>query len=189
MTYHDIKLSHKLKVDMIVWNEVIGHEGYLDVSNCGKVRTLDKDVKNWPRGTRTIKGRVLSNNWLRNGYPSVSIDGRSTYVHRLVADAFVVGRTIERYCVNHIDGNKKNNNFKNLEWVTKKENSIHASKTGLLLFSKSITRSPDDLGVCMFYPQITKVIEDGYSRTGVSNCLSGLSKSSAGFKWNYCERA
>jgi len=174
---------------MMVWKKVYGQsEYYKEVSQCGKVRSLDKVVNNWPSGTRIIKGKVLSVNWLRNGYPSINVDGVPTYIHRLVAFSFVEGYDDERYCVNHIDGNKKNNNFKNLEWVTKKENSIHASKTGLLLFSKSIIRSEDYLGVCLFYPQITKVLFDGYNRTAVSNCLSGLSKSSAGFKWSYCER-
>jgi hypothetical protein len=51
-------------------------------------------------------------------------------VHRLVAQAFIPpvdGKTI----VNHIDGNKKNNNVENLEWVTHKENTAHAILNGL----------------------------------------------------------
>ena len=173
---------------MEIWKKAKGYESYFEVSSLGNIRSISRVVNNWPRGTRVIKGKALSSKWLRNGYPSVSRNGESIYVHRLVAMTFVTGFNKIKNCVNHIDGNKQNNKKENLEWVTKKENSIHASKTGLLLFSKSIIRSQDSLGVCKFYPQITSVVTDGYSRTAVNNCVKGLSNSSAGFKWSYCER-
>ena len=44
-------------------------------------------------------------------------------VHRLIADAFVAGRTEEKRFVDHIDGDKKNNSIDNLEWVTPAENT------------------------------------------------------------------
>ena len=50
-------------------------------------------------------------------------------VHRLVASAFLISNG--KPCVNHIDGNKKNNTVKNLEWVTHSENVLHAIKNGL----------------------------------------------------------
>lgn len=51
-------------------------------------------------------------------------------IHRLVAFSFLREDT-ERSYVNHIDGNKLNNNVKNLEWVTASENNIHAYTEGL----------------------------------------------------------
>ena len=50
-------------------------------------------------------------------------------IHRLIADAFL-GKNDE-LVVNHIDGNKHNNNIKNIEWVTAKQNSTLAAKAGL----------------------------------------------------------
>ena len=90
-------------------------------------------------------GRVLSKRSGRilkthpsNGYDcfATKIGGRCGQnvlfrVHRLVAETFVPN-LFNKPFVNHIDGNKKNNNFKNLEWVTAKENSIHARDSGLL---------------------------------------------------------
>ena len=55
---------------------------------------------------------------------------RSTSLHRLVCEAFKDNEENKPY-VNHIDGNKHNNNILNLEWVTASENDIHAVKFGL----------------------------------------------------------
>lgn len=55
---------------------------------------------------------------------------RQHKVHRMVAEMFVEGYE-DGLQVNHIDGDKKNNNFKNLEWCTDKENRLHAIRNGL----------------------------------------------------------
>ena len=77
--------------------------------------------------------KILSSS-TTNGYPSVDLyaDGKKhkVYIHRLVALAFIP-IDCKRKCVNHKDGDKTNNHFKNLEWVTREENTKHAWETGL----------------------------------------------------------
>lgn len=66
----------------------------------------------------------------RCGYHEIILNGKPYRVHRLVAEAFIPNPN-NLPCVNHKDGNKKNNCVENLEWVTYSENTIHSFKTGL----------------------------------------------------------
>lgn len=94
-------------------------EGFEDYSISNKGRVFKKKTKEF------IKSSVNSSN-----YKKVVIHRKNLYVHRLVAKAFCEKKD---GCneVNHIDGNKWNNNYNNLEWVTKSYNSKHAFDNGL----------------------------------------------------------
>lgn len=66
----------------------------------------------------------------KKGYLRVDLKGKGYSVHRLVAMAFIPN-PLNKPQVNHIDGNKNNNNVKNLEWCTNSENQKHAVANGL----------------------------------------------------------
>lgn len=66
-----------------------------------------------------------------SGYASVRLPDKNHLIHRLVAEAFIPNPD-NKPQVNHKDGNKRNNNAWNLEWVTHKENMKHAGESGLL---------------------------------------------------------
>lgn len=83
-----------------------------------------------------ITNKVLSVQLDKDGYEKVrliSTDGkRHRYsVHRLMLENFKPCDNMQELQVNHIDGNKRNNNLSNLEWVTPSENIKHAHKIGL----------------------------------------------------------
>ena len=117
-----------------VWKDVVGYEGAYQVSDLGNVRSLDKVVRSRykPRLSKGVNMKLQNNGC---GYRHVSISSKTRLVHRIVAEAFIP-RIVGKNCINHIDGNKQNNNISNLEWVTHKENSIHASKFGLFNVKK-----------------------------------------------------
>lgn len=101
------------------WLPISGFEGLYEVSNTGLVRS--------PRGVR----KPITNSF---GYLQLGLykhgKGYTKRVNRLVAEAFIPNPDNKRE-VNHIDGNKLNNNVDNLEWVSSSENKIHAQRLGL----------------------------------------------------------
>ncbi|MDT0722590.1 NUMOD4 motif-containing HNH endonuclease [Staphylococcus haemolyticus] len=120
-----------------IWKDVVGYEGIYEVSNKGRVRT-HKDKISWSK--RYKKWRYWKQRYLKDKTPNgrdvrVTLwkDGKPNYylVHRLVAYAFIP-KIEGKNCINHIDGNPKNNNVENLEWCNHLENNRHAFETGLM---------------------------------------------------------
>lgn len=104
-----------------VWKSIKGYEGLYEVSNLGKVRSTQKTLKPTEHnGKQSYLYVTLSKNGVTHKF----------FVHRLVADAFIVNPENKKQ-VNHIDGNPQNNHVGNLEWVTNAENTLHAYKIGL----------------------------------------------------------
>lgn len=113
---------------VIVWRNVPEID-YLQVSNMGKVRQLPHTTLTSSSGIYHHKKKEL-NSTICNGYPRIKFHSKRYSVHRLVAMAFIPNPE-NKPEVNHIDGNKTNNNVGNLEWVTHSENVKHAVRTGL----------------------------------------------------------
>ena len=116
-----------------IWKDVKGYEGLYQVSNLGNVRSLNHHVMN--NGIMQLrKGKILKPNINSWGYLGILLykDGKSKrfQVHRLVAIAFIKNH-LNKKEVNHIDGNKLNNNASNLEWCTRSENMKHSFLLGL----------------------------------------------------------
>ena len=108
------------------WKEVASWAKY-EVSNHGNVRRA-------AAGQGTHSGRVLQPSVSQLGYESVTLSNgdsrKEMLVHRLVAVAFVPN-DCERSTVNHMDGVKRHNHARNLEWCSLSENVSHAYRTGL----------------------------------------------------------
>lgn len=112
------------------WKDIKGFEGIYQVSDEGRVRSLDR--KDNTGNTR--KGKVLAIQKRPNGYMCVHLskNGKTKWflVHRLVAEAFVENKNSDYTIVNHIDNNPVNNFASNLEWTTYKGNMEWSSFQG-----------------------------------------------------------
>lgn len=104
-----------------IWKPIKDYEGFYEVSNLGRVRSVRRNIV--MSGVKRKDGYV-SYNFVRDGIT------RGKLVHRLVAETFIPNHQ-NKPEVNHIDGNKQNNNVKNLQWVTPSENQRHAIEIGL----------------------------------------------------------
>ena len=116
-----------------VWKDIIGYEGYYQVSDHGRVRSLDREVP-LGKSTKKIKGKIRKQIVHKLGYPMLNLsknkEMKGYLVHRLVALHFVdnVNGHPE---INHINGIKDDNRATNLEWCTRDQNLEHARNTGL----------------------------------------------------------
>ena len=127
------------------WKEIKGFEGYYMISNKGRVKSLERKVffthaVTKERHLKTNKEKILKNRNCK-GYDFVTLCkvnySKSFRICRLVAIHFIEN-PYNKPCVNHIDGNKANDNVSNLEWCTHKENMKHAKNMGLTNFLKGI---------------------------------------------------
>lgn len=108
-----------------MWKKVKGYEEFYEVNSNGVIRSLDRMI--WGGKSFYLKrGRILKLQTNNKGYYTVCLysgsEKKICLVHRIVAEAFVEGKSDVNKFVDHIDGNKKNNNYNNLRWVTHREN-------------------------------------------------------------------
>lgn len=106
-----------------IWKDIKNYEGYYQVSNLGNVKSLSRKI-----GNKYYKSKMLKKSDNR-GYLQVQLWKHSnmkwSLIHRLVAEAFIPNPE-HKLQVNHIDGNKSNNEVSNLEWVSRSENQLHS---------------------------------------------------------------
>lgn len=105
---------------MEIWKDIKDYEGLYQISNLGRVRSLERTMHK-----RKCENKILTLTSDRNGYLRVGLcsNGKriNAYVHRLVAQAFIPNYD-NLPMVNHKDENKQNNCVDNLEWITNLNN-------------------------------------------------------------------
>ena len=113
-----------------MWKYIPNTGDQYQVSDSGEVKSCERHGYNG----RTVHEKILKPSTSGSGYLTVClrVDGKThrRYIHRLVAECFVENDS-NFTIVNHIDGNKRNNNSNNLEWTTYSDNNTHAYRTGL----------------------------------------------------------
>ncbi len=169
-----------------IWKDVIGYEGYYQVSNIGRVKSLPNKCRFKKNITILKPHKEKSGTW----YPKVVLynfkgeaRGRTKAVHQLVAQAFIRNPQ-KKLHVNHIDADKTNNYITNLEWTTHLENMRHARYNNLI--------TPKRISVVGYIGEIIMTFDsmlDAQKATGIHN--SGISSAckregkSGGYYWRY----
>ena len=175
-----------------IWKTIEGFEGLYEVSNLGRVRSLDRVRKAGYGSTANIKGKILTPQYLNDKkYFVVSLSrnggGKHYLIHRLVATAFIDNPN-NLPEVNHKDENPSNNNVSNLEWCDRKYNNNY----GTARERRSRTRGRivvqyDSKGneVARYWSAREAARQIGKSQAAISRCCLGEYKSAYGYIWKY----
>ena len=170
------------------WKPVIGYEGLYEVSDLGRVRSVDRTVPNGGRGEKRLSGKVLRLKKDRNGYMSVMLsrNGKQTRyrVHRLVAKAFVPNANGYDE-VNHKDETRANNMAANLEWCTRQYNNTYGTlqERAHRLTSKPVKQIKDGRVIATYPSAMEAARKTNGTQGGISGCCRGELKSSGGYQW------
>lgn len=173
------------------WKNIYGFEGIYQVSNLGRVKSIARYVTAKFGSRRLNKERILKAAKDTDGYYRVVLylDGNkfTKKVHRIVAEAFVIGR-FEGAVVNQKDENKGNNHADNLEWVTHAENMRYGTKSirqGKKL-EKPIKQLTIDGDLVATYNSIKEAEYINKIKRGtIGKALRGICKTSHGYFWEY----
>lgn len=163
-----------------IWKDIEGYEGLYQVSNLGRVRSLDRLVEYEQRSKlvkRLFKGRIMQLSYTSDGYLMIYLrkDRQDTYhaVHRLVAQAFVPNPD-NLPVVNHKDEVKNNNYAENLEWCTHVYNCNYG--TAIQRMREKVTGRPKN-----WTEEGMKRLKESHTRANLSEItLNKMSKSQSG---------
>lgn len=115
------------------WRPVVGHKGEYEVSSFGRVRSLDRIIEQASRSGNLVsiqlRGRVLKQCTMKNGYQSIRFKFRTRLVHHLVLEAFI-GQCPPGMEACHNNGIRGDNRLGNLRWDTLSANQLDRVKHG-----------------------------------------------------------
>lgn len=197
-----------------IWRDIPGYEGYYQVSNFGRVKSLSRKVYN-RGGFHISKDRILKQQLRKDRYYNVHLlkEGvkKIFFVHRLVALAFIPNPN-NYPDINHKDENPANNCVNNLEWCTEKYNmnygtAIERRKASFAMnesFKKAnatkvrnnsrgaetpiIGTSKKDNSLVSFRSMSEAERITGISKGRISDCCHGRRLSAGGYYWKYLNR-
>lgn len=159
---------------MEVWKDVKGYEGLYQVSNFGRIKSLQR-IKLYENCIHIKKECLLKQSKGSRGYLQVSLafnkKKKSVLVHRLIANAFI-DNFLNKNQINHKNGIKTDNRIQNLEWVTAKENTNHAHQNGLC--RKGLTHKKSKQIKCIKTGIIYESIRDAEQQLNIFNLGSML---------------
>lgn len=166
---------------MSEWKEIPGYAGKYRISEVGCVQTCTA-----PGSRSRGDWRDMSTPFESHGYRIVYLWNRERnrpdrrLVHQLVAENFIGPRPADCDATNHMDGNKDNNHFTNLEWCSRSDNMRHAWRTGLCKPQKLTEENVKEILSC------GGLDTDVAGRFGVSQVM--VTRIRAGKAWKHVSR-
>lgn len=195
-------------MEVEIWQPICGFEGIYEISNLGKVRSLDRIVtytNRWGTETRrTYKSVILKPSEDKDGYLFVTlkINGEETHkvIHRLLAETFIPNPE-NKPTVNHINHNRQDNRLENLEWATYPEQMDETWRNNEEIShshqSKQVYQYSLENSFIAIHPSIGCAAKNcNLPKSGIRYCCEGgyfsktrnkfyQSDNFGGFKWSY----
>ena len=161
-----------------IWKDINGFEGKNQISNLGRVKSL-----NYRHTNKEVILKPFKCSSIGNQYYKVQLLDNQYYIHRLVAQTFIPNPS-NLPQINHIDENHFNNSIDNLEWCTPNHNCNHGTR---------ITRIASKLSKKVRCIELNKIydsakiaaVEFNIHRTSISNCCAGHCPTCRGYHWEY----
>ena len=197
-----------------VWKPVIGYYGLYEVSNYGRVRSVDNIIIRKNGIKMTKKSKILKPCVSNVGYYMVGLTknnkSKTVTVHRLVAEAFIPN-PLNLPCVDHINTIRTDNRVENLRWVSYSTNNLnpithdrmkasrkdtsgannpfygkkHTIETIKKLSTPIVQYTLDGAFVREWLGSQEAARELGYNQAHISDCCLGKRKKHKGFIWKY----
>lgn len=161
-----------------IWRNIKGYEGLYQVSNFGKVLSM--------KSKKELK--VIR---LHDGYLYINLyknrKCKKNAIHRLVAQAFILNHN-NKPQVDHINGDKFNNNVTNLRWVTQSENMMgygyeqrKATLKKVMCRTHPIKAIQTSTNTAMRFNSPKEASKHGFDYSHILKCLKGIEKTHKGF--------
>ena len=175
------------------WKDILGYEGLYQISNLGRVKSLERKVNAKEGGERTVREKIKGTRLNIFGYPIITLykcNKMKTYsVHRLVAETFIPNpQGLPQ--VNHKDEDKTNNTVENLEWCTAEYNVNYGTAIKRRIKSQlnrtDLSRPIMCIETGIVYPSTKEVQRQfGYNPSNLSACCNNKLPHAYGCHWKY----
>lgn len=182
-----------------IWKDIPEYEGYYQVSNMGRIRSVDRFVNHSAKGTQSkLKGRILIGGHDANGY-RIHIFckeniRKTVRIHQIVAKAFIPNPD-NKPVPHHKNYIKDDNRAENLSWLTYSENTQDSFDNGRIgvrgkkhSHSKKVYQYGKDGELIAQFESLGDVLRKlGYKQSVISDNCGGRWNSAYGFVWSFKE--